>query len=570
LAGKANLDSDFRMSYLVFSFIIQYRLGNLTSAKALIEKLLADPYVQENEFVLGEIYIIYVFFCMLAGDHKKLAEICHELLHLGQKYNVPHQLGFAHRSLAHLYLREGHYNEARKEFGLSQDDFIRANNISYAHLTDLDLLLLRVKAGENAGDLLADTQCILDRLSSCPGGVGLDDYALSVGGIIAMDAGQIELARQRFEEVSLKCTRNGARQVLANAQLFLARLHLIQGNEGEADNYLREALSAAETEKWEYFWNWHDETMYAMCRRALLKNIHPTWAARILSRWFPQRTCQEAGYLLLYPDQKVRISITSIIENIVQETGVPVIHVIFLGGFHVFVNGVEIKPSQWKTKKAGNLYKYLLIKNGKHPKEKIIEELWTGTDPHRGDASLRMALTHVRKALGINNRESIILRRGMIYINPEIEIYTDYELFSSIVDNSFQDTAFENPVLVDSLKQAVQLYRGEFLPDNIYDDWTAGLREQMRQLYLQVLLRLIQCYRQQDKLSPAIQACHHYLTLEPGNELVCKAAMEMLWLTGQKQHALSLYQELAGFMSNEYNAAPSKEISSLFKRIHSS
>jgi DNA-binding SARP family transcriptional activator len=114
------------------------------------------------------------------------------------------------------------------------------------------------------------------------------------------------------------------------------------------------------------------------------------------------------------------------------------------------------------------------------------------------------------------------------------------------------------------------LYRGEFLPDNIYDDWTAALREQVRQIYLQVLLKLIEFYRHHDKLPLAIQTSHRYLTLEPADESVCRTAMEMLWLTGQKQHALSLYKELADLMTKEYNTAPSKETNILFKKIHSS
>lgn len=569
MAGKANLDPDFQISYLVFSFIIQYRLGNLASARDLTEKLLNHSYVQENDFLIAEIYIICVFFCMLAGDFNQLTAICPALLHLGQKYNAPHQLAFAHRGAAFLYLREGRYDEARREIGLSRNDFIRANNIFYANLTDLDLISLRVKAGENAANLLAETQRVLDRLNSCPGGLGLDDYALSAAGIVAMEAGQLELARQRFEEVSLRCKRNGARHVHAGTQLFLARLYGLQGNDVEADICLREALSAAETEKWEYFWNWHAETMYAMCRRALLKNIHPEWAARILSRWFPQRTCQEAGSLLLYPQPAVRMAIVSIINNTVQETGIPIIHVNFLGGFQVFVNGLEIHPNQWKTKKAGNLFKYLLINKGKHPKERIIEELWPGTETRRGDASLRMALTHVRKALNLNDRESIFLSRGMIYLNPDIELYPDYELLASIFASSAPDIDSGNPVPVDSLVQAVELYRGEFLPDNIYDDWTAGLRGKTQHLYLKVLSRLIKYYRRQNQLSSAIENCRRYLALEPADESICRMAMEMLWLAGEKQHALSLYQDLVNFMAQEYNATPSKETGSLFLKIRS-
>ncbi|MFZ5642950.1 MAG: BTAD domain-containing putative transcriptional regulator [Bacillota bacterium] len=572
LVGKNKFELEVRLGYLAFSCIIQLRLGNLTSAGELIEEFLADPFVQENEHWIGEAYTNYSFICALAGDHKKLMEICKELLRLGQKYNSPHQLGNAHRRLAHLHLGEERLEEARKEFRLSRDAFIRGNNIFMVYLTDLDLIMLRVKAGENAGDLLEETQYILDKLKAFPGGLGLDDYALSVAGIIAMEAGQLELARQRFEEVRRKSQRKGARQVLAGAQLLLARVYLLQGDDDTADSFLRKGLGSAEAERWEYFWDWHAETIYSLSRRALLKKIHPKWAAHLLRRWFPQRICEEAGSLLVYPDESVRSSIALVIQNMVQETGIPVMNVNCLGGFRVFVNGVEILQSQWKTQKAENLFKFLIVDRRQHHKEKIIEELWPESNLRLGDASLRMALTHMRKALGLNDyvEESVILKRGMIYLNPDMQIFTDYQLFAVTAQSVLVENAVDNPVKADLLEQAAELYRGDFLPDNLYDDWTRDMRTQMHHLCLQVLLKLVEFYRRQKKQAHAIEACLRYLALEPADEHMSRTAMELLWQSGKKQQALSLYKELASVLAREYGANPDAETISLYEKIRCS
>lgn len=572
LAGKAKLDQLTQVGYSIYSSIIQYRLGNLNSATEIVEKFLTDPYVQENDRWTGTAYTIYTVICLLAGEHQKMVGICKELLRLGEKYDAPYHVGNAQRRLALLNLWEGRLDEARKGFELSRNAFIRGNNIFYAHIIDFDLLLLRVKAGENAGGLLPETQYILDKLTAFPGGVGLDDYALSVAGIIAMEAGQLELARQRFEEVGLRSKRKGARQVLAGAQLLLSRVYLLRGDDDTADSYLRKGLGSAEAEKWEYFWDWHAETIYTLCRRALLKKIHPKWAVHLLRRWFPQRTCKEAGSLLVYPDESVRKDIAMLIQDVAQETGAPVVHINCLEGFHVFINGVEIPPSKWKTKKAENLFKFLIVERRQHHKEKAIEELWPESDLRSGDASLRMALTHVRKALGLNDyvEESVILRRGMIYLNQDIEIFTDYELFTTSAQSALADTDVDNPVKTGLLEQAAELYRGDFLPDNLYDDWTNKLRTQLQHLYLRVLLKLIESYRRQEKPTHAIQACRRYLALEPADEQVNRTAMELLWQSGKKQQALSLYQELAAVLIREYGTSPDVETISLYEKIRCS
>jgi len=73
--------------------------------------------------------------------------------------------------------------------------------------------------------------------------------------------------------------------------------------------------------------------------------------------------------------------------------------------------------------------------------------------------------------------------------------------------------------------------------------------------------------RGQGKLFSAIEGCRRFLDKEPADEAVCRTAMELLWQTGQKQQALSLYQTLQAFMAKEYNAEPSAETIALYEKI---
>ncbi|HWP97226.1 MAG TPA: BTAD domain-containing putative transcriptional regulator [Syntrophomonadaceae bacterium] len=517
LAEKIKMEPVLQFGYLSCSSIIQYRQGNLTAAREMIEKLLTEPFVQENERWTGQALVIYTMACTLSGNLKKTAETANELLRLGQKYHSHHQTGMAYRRLAHLYLAEGQLELARENLTLSREPLMRGNNIFMALVTDLDLVLLRVRAGENAWELLPEARQILDKLKTMLGGYGMDDYAQSVGGIIAMEAGQLELAREWFEELSRKCEQKGARQTLAGTQLFLARLCFLQGDNNAADKYLRKALGAAQAGKWEYFWDWHPETVYSVCWRALIKNIHPQWAVHLLLRWFPERLYKDACGLLASPDEIPRDGIISLLQNKVRDTGMPVIHLNCLGGFRVFVNGVEIPPSQWKTKKTENVFKYLVMERGSIPKEKIIREIWPEADPHLGNANLKMTLNYVRKALGLNEyvNESVVLRHGMLGLNHKIQIHTDYELFASIAQSALENTGMESPSRTEQLVYAAELYRGVFLPENFNENWTFNVRTHLHHLYLNVMLKLVESYHRQNRPVDAIQDCCRCLILEP-------------------------------------------------------
>jgi DNA-binding SARP family transcriptional activator len=265
----------------------------------------------------------------------------------------------------------------------------------------------------------------------------------------------------------------------------------------------------------------------------------------------------------------VRKQISELLRDRVRDTGDQVIHVNCLGDFQVYLNGYEISSSEWKTKKVENLFKLLIANKGQHLKEKVVETLWPKSDAKSGDASLRMALTHLRKTIELDDNagESVILKRGMIYLNPKIEVITDYELFDTVAQSSLENTAGDNPAILELLDYAVGLYKGGFLRENIYDDWTANTRTHLHRLYLQVLARRVEIYLKQGKATSALHACRSYLTIDPADELMNRKTMELLWHGGQRLQALSLYQELVSILAKEYGVSPSIETNSLYEAI---
>jgi DNA-binding SARP family transcriptional activator len=569
LAGKMHLDPEWHTCYLLLSAIIQYRLGNMSQSKDLVDKALTLPYVRDSDRWTGTAYEVLSGIYCDSGDSRKTVEISRELLRLGEKYKIPHQEAYGHRRLARVYLRDGSIDGSLHEYELSRRSWIEANNASMAYIIDMEIMLVRSVAGDDLKNLFEEIKEPLNRILSSPFGQGYEDYALSLAGVLAREAGELEQAQLWFEKSASNSIAKGAKQLLAGTLIHLARLYLLKGEENKADSVLRKALGIVEAAKLDLFWDWHPETVYNLCKRALLKNIHPAWAMHILKRWFPQRVLKEAGIMLVHQDAGVRKQISELLRDGVRDTGAQVIHVNCLGDFQVFLNGNEIPSSEWKTKKVENLFKFLIVNRGQHLKEKVIETLWPKSDAKSGDASLRMALTHLRKTIELDGDagESVILKRGMIYLNPKIEIITDNELFDAVAQSILENTAGDNPAVLELLDYAVGLYKGGFLRENVYDDWTANTRTLLHQLYLQILARRVEVYLKQGKTTSALHACRSYLAIEPADELMNRKTMELLWRGGQRLQALSLYQELATVLAKEYGVSPSIETNSLYEAI---
>ncbi len=135
-----------------------------------------------------------------------------------------------------------------------------------------------------------------------------------------------------------------------------------------------------------------------------------------------------------------------------------------LGRFAVVRDGEEVPVSDWGSRLARTLCKRLAAARGRPvTREELIDLLWPDeTDLSRLGARLSVQLSAVRRVLGggvVADRTTVALDLG--------EVATDLEDVHAAAD------AGDDRGVVDA-------YGGEFLPEDRYDGWTAGARDEAR------------------------------------------------------------------------------------------
>ncbi|MEX2550044.1 MAG: alpha/beta hydrolase [Nitriliruptoraceae bacterium] len=141
----------------------------------------------------------------------------------------------------------------------------------------------------------------------------------------------------------------------------------------------------------------------------------------------------------------------------VATVGRPTVHITTLGRFAVAVDGQEVPPADWGSRRARQLCKRLVAARGwPVTRDELFELLWPGeTDRGRLGARLSVQLSGVRRVL----HGGVIADRESVRLNLE-EVDTDLEaLFRASGDAS-----------------VVAAYPGAFLPDDRYEIWTEGAR----------------------------------------------------------------------------------------------
>lgn len=116
--------------------------------------------------------------------------------------------------------------------------------------------------------------------------------------------------------------------------------------------------------------------------------------------------------------------------------------------------------------------------------------------------------------------------------------------------------AFEQAVGEGRLEEAVEIYAGE-LPEGDYDDWLLEERERLRQLYFDVLGRLVQRLEGQERPVDAIRYAERLLRQDSLREEIYRLLMRLYDASGDRARALRAYHVCATTLVRELGVEPS-------------
>jgi DNA-binding SARP family transcriptional activator len=566
------LTDEWQWAALFYSIIMYCFLGELDRAASQARDSLKLEMAGRSELLKGNTQIYYSIVLQLKDDSDP--QMIDEIMGIGAKRESKFMLGCGRRLKAFACYRRRDLEGALEHLDASIGYFEELGNNALASSNKLWRCLWLCGA-QPPSELVADARKALRYLiSRRPDGYCLQEISSSVFGAIAREAGDYQLAEKNLAAAVKRSRGIGAKQILAGSCLHLAKLYYDIGDQARGEEYLKQAFYLAATNKYVTFWDLHFPTLIEMAARCIKSRIHPGYAQALVARYFGEEAAEFlVGTVALTADDHLRDLVEAFLgryERVSRpEAKMVVMHANCLGGFHLFINGVEIPSTAWRTQKSKKLFKRMLIANDQLPKEQVIEEIWPDTNPQSGDASLRMALTHIRKALRLDRYgiDGVVQRRGLVCITPEIEINSDYQAFSALAREGLKLADNGDSRAVGLLEQATELYGGVFLPDDLYDDWLANTRTWLQNHYLQVQSRLIDINLKLDRAPNALEACRRYLALEPVDEQVIRAAMELFWRMGQRQKAIDLFLRLAGLLADEYGIKPFPETVALYERL---
>jgi DNA-binding SARP family transcriptional activator len=241
-----------------------------------------------------------------------------------------------------------------------------------------------------------------------------------------------------------------------------------------------------------------------------------------------------------------------------------VVRLWLLGGFRVSVGSRTIEEREWRLRKAASLIKVLALASGRRlHREQAMELLWPDSEKRAASNNLRRVLHAARKVLDptIGSRY-LASEDGSLVLCPRGKVWVDVEAFEEAAATARRA---RDP---ETYRAALDLYAGELLPEDRYEEWAEGHRRRLREIYLSLLLGLALLHEQRAENEFAAEILQRVLSEDLFLEEAHAGLMRLYALSGRKGEALAQYVRLEEAL-REVGGEPSASSRALREEISS-
>ena len=255
------------------------------------------------------------------------------------------------------------------------------------------------------------------------------------------------------------------------------------------------------------------------------------------------------------------------VEDISRDCPADALCISMLGGFRISFNDLEIPETAWRLGKARSLIKLLALSPGHSlHREQIIDLLWPELSPEAGLNNFHQVLLVARRTLATilpaaNPTDTLNLRRQMLSLAPPVNVRIDVEAFEQALASMPPKPG------PDVLYHVIEMYGGDLLPEDRYEEWTRDRREYLHEQYVSLLLQLAGIHESRREANLAIDVLRRVVSIEPLREEAHASLMRVYALSDRRQQAIRQYERLRDTLERELDAPPDPIVTELHAAI---
>lgn len=232
------------------------------------------------------------------------------------------------------------------------------------------------------------------------------------------------------------------------------------------------------------------------------------------------------------------------------------------GPFEVFRDGQPIPLKAWGSRQTRTILKILLAHQPQLVSgDRLVDLVWPDEPIESTRQRLHTRISQLRRVLDPGNPQAYVhtADNGYFFM-PAPDCWIDTLAFEQHAEQGRLHLEAGNLVpAVSAWEAGCALYRGDFLVEDIYADWTLAERERLRDRFLILQTELAEAYAQQGRFRRAINLCSQILAVDNCREVVFARQMLYLYYSGDKSKALDVYQQCRDVLASELGVEPTQD-----------
>ncbi|NLT57519.1 MAG: SARP family transcriptional regulator [Clostridiales bacterium] len=249
----------------------------------------------------------------------------------------------------------------------------------------------------------------------------------------------------------------------------------------------------------------------------------------------------------------------------------PVININLLGQFELRVGEVSIDDNINRSRKLWNLLAYIIVHRDRAvPQQELIELLWPEDESLKPGNALKTLLYRIRLLLEPLEQacddELILSQRGSYSWNRRIPCVIDADVFEALCHRA-EDSKKSAQQRIDLYLQAIELYRGDFLPKQSMEIWTVPFCTHYHELYLHAVKTLCQLLFEEGRHEEIVDISRTAIEVDALDETLHCQLIRALIHQGKDAAALNHYEIATDKLYRYLGVRPSEELRTLYLEI---
>ena len=240
-----------------------------------------------------------------------------------------------------------------------------------------------------------------------------------------------------------------------------------------------------------------------------------------------------------------------------------------LGGFSITCGDRTVDDGANRMRKVWLLLAYLIYARNNRSNQDTFLSLLGGSSEDAADPNGKVKAMFYRARtlldeLGEGFGHQLVVRASGSYAwSDQVETHLDVDEFDQLYDRATQAQDPEEQLAL--YQQAIQLFRGDFLPKLSMEPWVMPIHAYYHQRYLDAVSQALTLLEARQDWETICQLCETALKIEPYSETVYQHLMRARIAREDRAGAISAYEEMSELLFSTFGVMPSDESRQLYR-----